>query len=140
MLDAGPLRMVTVSVIADKDYLALARTSAMHVGALLSLPLARVSDLRLAVNEACACFLDAAARHVPSDWAASPLSQMLELAYDRYPGELHVTVRAAVDEDWPRVDELGWAMLGALVGDVRAQVRHGQGTLTLIQPLPERTG
>ena len=65
------------------------------------------------------------------------VSQVLELSYDRYPDALHVTVRAPVDEDWPRVDELGWAMLGALVGDVRVEVRGGLGILILIQPLPE---
>lgn len=124
--------MVTLSMLADTDYLALARTSALHVGALLALSLAQVKDLRLAVNEACACFLEPAL-HRASHERLAP--QVLELSYDRFPAALHVTVRAPVDEDWPRVDELGWALLGALVGDVRVEVRHGLGTLTLIHPL-----
>lgn len=131
-LDAGPLRMVAISMLADTDFLALARTSAMHVGALLSLPLTQVRDLRLAVNEACACFMEPAS-HREQGGRAVP--EVLELAYDRFPDALHITVRAPVAEDWPRVDDLGWAMLRALVGDVRVEVRHGIGTLTLIQPL-----
>lgn len=133
---AGPQRMVTLCMLADTDYLALARTSAMHVGALLFLPLAQVKDLRLAVNEACACFLE---HFSPGASGERVAPQVLELFYDRFPDALHVTVRAPVEEDWPRVDELGWAMLGALVGEVRVEVRSGLGTLTLIRPLPART-
>jgi anti-sigma regulatory factor (Ser/Thr protein kinase) len=135
--------MVTLSMIADQDYLALARTSATHVGSLLWFPLARVADLRLAVNEACVCFLDPAARRESAahgiESAAhgmSPRPNPIELAYDRHPSELHVSVRAAVGENWPEVDDLGWALLRALVGDVRVEVRDGVGVLTLIQPLP----
>jgi anti-sigma regulatory factor (Ser/Thr protein kinase) len=128
--------MVTLSMIADMDYLALARTSAMHVGALLAFPLARVSDLRLAVDEACVCFLDSAARREPDSFGMSQAPESMELSYDRYPDELHVTVRAAVGVDWPTVDDLGWAMLRALVGDVRVHVEDGVGELTLILPLP----
>ena len=60
----------------------------------------------------------------------------MELSYDRYPTALHVTVRAPAPEDWPETDELGWAMLGSLVAEVRANVHEGIGTLTLIEPLP----
>ena len=130
------MRMVTLSMIADMDYLALARTSAMHVGALLALPLARVTDLRLAVDEACVCFLDSAARREPDSFGMSPVPESMELSYDRFPGELHVTVRAAVGAEWPAVDELGWAVLRALVGDVEVEVEDGVGSLTLILPLP----
>lgn len=137
----GPLRMVTVSLLADKDYLALARTTAMHVGALLCYPLARVAELRLAVNEACVCFLDPAARRraQAGDGAAPP--GVMELSYDQVfiaygPDVLHVTIRAAVDEGWPPVDELGWMLLRTLVEDVRVRVRNGLGELTLVLPLP----
>jgi hypothetical protein len=123
----APLRLVTLSMAADKDYLALARTSATHVGGLLGLPPARISDLRLAVDEACACFLDT---------LDGGSSEVMELAYDRYPGELRVTVRAAVGKGWPVVDALGWEVLRAVVGDVRCHVQDdGVGVLTLIQPL-----
>jgi anti-sigma regulatory factor (Ser/Thr protein kinase) len=133
--DPSALRLVSLSMIADMDYLALARTSAMHVGALLAFPLPQVGDLRLAVNEACACFLDDAARREP-DAFGMMVPEWMELAYDRFPDELHVTVRAAVGEGWPAVDELGWAVLRALVGDLHVDVHGGVGALTLILPLP----
>jgi hypothetical protein len=142
----GPLRLVTLSMTADRDYLALARTSATHVGGLLGLPPTRICDLRLAVDEACACFLDTvavdAAGHCWPDAAGTsggstgPVPEVMELAYDRWPGELRVTVRAAVGRGWPVVDALGWEVLRAVVGDVRFRVREdGVGVLTLIQPL-----
>lgn len=121
-----PVRMVTLTLLADRDYLALARTSAMHVGALLFLPLSQVHDLRLAVDEACASFLH----------TSHPPTETMELCYDRYPTALHVTVRARAPLGWPEGDELGWALLGSLVGDVRVSVSDGIGALTLVEPLP----
>ena len=152
----GPLRLATLSMAADKDSLALARTSATYVGEFLALPTARIADLRLAVNEACACFLDTAARRVPrargvgrssGGSAAAPTAAMataamaddtMELSYDRYPAELHVTVRAAIGDSWPAANALGWEVLRAVVGDVRLRIQDGLGVLTLIQPLPAR--
>jgi serine/threonine-protein kinase RsbW len=130
-----PVRMVSLTMLADQDYLALARTSAMHVAALLFLPLAQVNDLRLAVDEACTSFLQALLDTADDAPAPAP-NRTMELSYDRYPAALHVTVRAPAPEGWPERDELGWAMLGTLVGEVRASVRDGVGTLTLIEPLP----
>ncbi len=143
--DAGaqevrPLRMATLSMLADSDYLPLARTTAMHVGALLAFPIARVNDLRLAVNEACVCFLDTAARREPEGFGMWPAPESMEIVYDRYPDELHVTVRAAAGENLRAVNELGWAMLEALVGDVQVRVGDGVGAVTLILPLPTGEG
>lgn len=143
---SGPLRLATLSMTADKDYLALARTSATHVGELLGLPPARVADLRLAVNEACACFLDTAARRGPggsrgrvgSMRRSAAGEEAMELCYDRYPAELQVTVRASIGGSWPAVNALGWEVLRAVVGDVRFHVQDGLGVLTLIQPLQDR--
>lgn len=131
------MRMVTLNMLADKDYLALARTCAMHVAAVLGFPLTRVTDLRLAVNEACLCFLEAvpAAPSEPDSW---PIPETMEISYDLFPDELHVHVRAATREGWPQVDETGWALLRALVGDVRVQAHEGLGSLTLVEPLPSR--
>jgi anti-sigma regulatory factor (Ser/Thr protein kinase) len=132
---AGPgsfSRMATVVMPADKDYLALARTSAMQIAALLDLPLSRVTDLRLAVDEACSSFLVGPA----GDGEPAPGADSLELRYDRFPAQLHVTVRGTASSRWPTRDELGWEMLRALVGEVRAEVVDGVGVLTLIEPLP----
>ncbi|HEX4791355.1 MAG TPA: hypothetical protein VH372_23035 [Actinospica sp.] len=134
-----PVRMVKLTLLADLDYLALARTSAMHVAALLYLPLPRVNDLRLAVNEACSSFL-LTQQEEDVDVAPSAPVETMELSYDRYPAHLHVTVRAPAPQGWPECDELGWAVLGSLVGEVRASVRNGIGVLTLIEPLPHPAG
>lgn len=130
----APRRMVTLNMLADKDYLALARTCAMHIAAVLGFPLSRVTDLRLAVNEACLCFLESLPAG-PIDW---PVPESMEICYDLYPDALHVSVRAATPEGWPQVDETGWALLGALVGDVRVEAHEGLGVLTLVEPLPSR--
>lgn len=136
------VRMATLTLLADRDYLALARTSASHVAALLFFPRPRVSDLRLAVDEACTSFLRTAPEGADAAGgadgapAASAETQTLELRYDRHPSSLHVTVSGRAPRDWPERDELGWAMLSALVGDVRVSVRDGVGALTLIVPLP----
>jgi serine/threonine-protein kinase RsbW len=134
-----PVRMVNLTLLADQDYLPLARTSAMHVAALLYLPLPRVDDLRLAVDEACSSFL----RTPPQenvDEAPSASVETMELSYDRYPAHLHVTVQAPAPHGWPESGELGWEVLSCLVGEVRVSVRDGIGVLTLIEPLPAPAG
>lgn len=119
--------MAALTFPADKDYLALARTSVMHVAGLLGLPIGRVTDLRIAVDEACAVFL------TPPPIVPSAL----ELSFERHAGYLSVTVRGPAPATWPPGDdELGWRMLQALVGEVRAETKDGVGTLTLIEPLP----
>ena len=135
--DGSPVRMASLTLLADQDYLALARTSAMHIGALLFFPLPRVNDLRLAVDEACTSFL-APARPVDADAPPPETVETMELSYHRHPRHLHVTIRARAPQGWPARDELGWAMLGSLVGEVRTEVRDGIGVLTLIEPLPVR--
>ena len=130
----GCLRMAALTVAADKDYLALVRTSAMQVAALLDLPLPRVADLRLAVDEACSSFL-AAPGGQPDPAGASGAT--LQLCFDRYPDHLRVTVRGEAPPLWPAKNELGWEMLRAIVGDVHAEVVDGVGILTLIEPLTE---
>jgi hypothetical protein len=130
-----PVRMVTLTLLTDQDYLALARTSAMHVGALLFLPTPRVNDLCLAVDEACTSFLPPIPQG-DADAAAPPAAGTMELSYDRYPASLRVTVRATAPPGWPQRDELGWAMLGNLVSEIHAILQNGVGALTLVEPLP----
>lgn len=128
------VRMVALTVVADQDYLALVRTSAMQVGALLDLPLPQVTDLRLAVDEACTSFL------VPeSGWQPERpevAGARLRLCFDRYIDHLRVTVRGPAPPSWPKRDGLGWELLRAVVGEVRAESVGGLGILTLIDPLP----
>lgn len=136
VLDGGPMHLVTLSMTAHKDYLALARISATQVGTMLDLPPARVCDLRLAVDEACACFLADASRRDLDPFAMSEAPEAMELSYDLFPGELHVTVRAAAGEGWPEVGELSWAVLTGLSNEVRVHARDGLGELTLVERLP----
>jgi serine/threonine-protein kinase RsbW len=142
---AGPepaaVRMVTLTLLADRDYLALARTSAMHVASLLFFPLPRVNDLRLAVDEACTSFLQPAdGPAADADGAAPGPQDTMTLRYDRFPQSLHVTLSAPVPRGWPQRDELGWELLSSLVGDVQVSVRDGVGTVRLIVALPTAAG
>jgi hypothetical protein len=130
----GFLRMAALTVVAHQDYLALARMSAMQVAALLELPLPRVADLRLAVDEACTSFLVAAPGR--SLEPASSTGATIQLSYDRYPDHLLVTVRGTAPALWPTQDEFGWEVLRSVGRDVRAEVVDGIGTLTITEPLP----
>jgi serine/threonine-protein kinase RsbW len=133
-----PRRLATMTFAADKDYLALARMTAMHVAGLLGLPIGRVTDLRLAVDEACTVFLAG-----PSGPAAPLLARgrrdaaTLTLRFELLAGEhLRISVSGPAPLRRPDEDDLGWTMLCALVGSPRWEVRDGVGTLTLIEPIP----
>ena len=128
-------RLAALALPADREYLALARMSAMHVAGLLDFPVGSVIDLRLAVDEACSVFLAGPDGHGQAEQpGAAP--GMLELAFETDGAQLQVTVRGAAPPHWPEPDDVGWAMLKALVGELRAEVDDGLGTLTLIGPLP----
>jgi len=129
----GYLRMAALTVVADRDYLALARLSAMQVAALLEMPLPQVTDLRLAVHVACTSFLVA-----PPGRSVEPAAMTgatLHLCYDRYPDRLTVIVRGRAPALWPEQDEFGWELLRAVSRQVRAEVVDGIGTLTFTAPL-----
>jgi hypothetical protein len=125
--------MAALTVVADKDYLALARLSAIQVAALVELPLPQVADLRLAVDEACTSFLVAAPGRTLEP--AATTGATLHLCYDRFPDRLRVTVRGRAPAMWPTQDELGWEMLCAVAEQVRADVADGIGTLSFTEPL-----
>lgn len=120
---AGPLRMAYLLVPAEHDYLALARLTTMQVAALLGQPAGRLTDLRLAVNEACALLL------------SGPADAVLELCFEHRPGELRITVRGPAPAVPPDPAGIGWTMLRALVGGVCLETAAGTATLTLTQPL-----
>ena len=135
--DAAPRRLAVLTFAADKDYLALARMTAMHVAGLLGLPIGRVTDLRLAVDEACAVFLAG-----PSGPAAPLLPRgrstaaTLTLRFERLAEHLRISVSGPAPLRRPDEDDLGWTMLCALVGSPRWEVRDGVGILTLTEPIP----
>jgi len=121
-------RLAVLSFAADKDHLALARMTAMHVAGLAGLPIGRVTDLRLAVDEACALFLAS-----PAD-PARPGT--LTLSFNRLAEYLRISVSGPAPLRPPDENGLGWTMLCALVGEPRWEVRDGIGTLTLTEPIP----
>lgn len=121
--------MAVLTVVADQGYLALVRTSAMQIAALLGLPLPQVTDLRLAVDEAFTSFLVAAPGR--QGRPAQETGAVLSLTYDRYPDRLRVTVRGPAPPMWPAQDELRWQMLRSVAGEVNVEVVDGVGILTL---------
>ena len=138
---AGPRRLAVLSFAADKDHLALARMTAMHVAGLAGLPIGRVTDLRLAVDEACALFLSGPGAK-PGDGsgpdgaeASTEAGAMLTVRFDRLAEHLRIAVSGPAPQRRPDTEDLGWLMLCALVGPPSWEVRDGIGTLTMFEPL-----
>jgi serine/threonine-protein kinase RsbW len=102
---------VAVSVPADPDYLAVVRSACAQVGAKLGWDLAEVSDLRLAVDEACGLLL----RHAiaaRSDEEDANLRCLFTISAST----LRVTVSLrAEDFAPPDTQEFGWTIVTALV-------------------------
>ena len=120
-----PESEVFIEIPADRLYVVLARSAAVHIGAVLHLGITDVTDLRLAVDEACALFL---LHPAFPDGAAVGLA----CRFAAYPEHLRVTVRAPVPPGFaPDTEGIGWIMLGALVDDIDWTREHGYGTVTL---------
>jgi serine/threonine-protein kinase RsbW len=129
-----PESEVFIEIPADRLYVVLARSAAVHIGAVLNLGITDVTDLRLAVDEACALFL---LHPAFPDGAAVGLA----CRFAAYPEYLRVTVRAPVPPSFaPDTEGIGWIMLGALVDDIAWTRQDGHGTVTLTkrftQPRP----
>jgi len=115
--------MVTLSLPADKDYVVLARSAVAHLGARVGLSMEEISDLRLAVSEACVLFLAGDFLQV--------VGETLDCTFAESEGALHVTVAASIEAPGtPAVDSFGWNLLAALVdelhwvdGDVQGRAR-----------------
>ena len=130
-------RMTALVMPADKDYLALARLTTMHLAGLLNLPIGRVTDLRLAVNEACVLLLGAPASVL--DGRGAPAKSELELSFERGPEQLRITVRGPAPACPPDPEDIGWLVLQALVDEVRLETVGAKTTLTLTDSLPARS-
>src|SRR5579863_1282999 len=90
LVEGPPRRLAVLSFAADKDHLALARMTAMHVAGLAGLPIGRVTDIRLAVDEACSLFL--------SGSRGAEAGAMLSVRFDRLPGQLRISVSGPAPE------------------------------------------
>ena len=120
-----PESEVFIEIPADRLFVVLARSAAVHLGAVLHLGITDVTDLRLAVDEACALFLLHPA--FPDGGAIG-----LACRFAAYREELRVTVRAPVPAGFaPDTEGIGWIMLGALVDDLAWTRQDGFGTVTL---------
>jgi serine/threonine-protein kinase RsbW len=116
---------VFIEIPGDRLYVVLARSAAVHLGSVLQLGVTDVTDLRLAVDEACALFLLHPAFPDGRDTG-------LACRFAAYRDELRVTVRAAVPAGFaPDTEAIGWIMLGALVDELAWTRQDGYGTLTL---------
>lgn len=152
---AGGVRVAAITMPVTEAYVSLARLATAHVAGVLGMSVSRVSDLRLAVDEACGQFLfgppprfedfedevvedaDGIDVLVPLGDLALPL-EPLELCFDQLPGKLRITVSGPVPAvAWPDRGGLGWLVLDALVSDIRSELgpQDGVGTLTIIEPL-----
>jgi serine/threonine-protein kinase RsbW len=106
--------------------------TAMHVAGLAGLPIGRVTDIRLAVDEACSLFLSGSAGTAPG--------AMLTVRFDRLPQHLRISVSGPAPTRSPDAEDLGWLMLCALVVRPHWEVRGGIGTLTMNEPLSPVAG
>jgi hypothetical protein len=124
----------TETIPADKDYVAMARMTALHVAGIVGLPISRATDLRLAVDEACGLFLEQGRASF-----AGPAS--LTVTFTRQTDSLRVAVIGpAPSRSLANDDDLGWTLLCALGSEPHWELRDGTGTLTLTESLPTRRG
>ena len=125
---AGP---VVLGIPADRDQVTLVRSVAGHIGARLGLSVAQLTDLRLAVDEACGLFLLAP--------GFPKADAMLECRFEQQPDALRITVSALVPDDLaPDLDDIGWIMLDALVDELSWESAEGVATVSLLTRLGRR--
>ncbi|MEY9928474.1 serine/threonine-protein kinase RsbW [Catenulispora sp. GP43] len=100
---------VVLTVPADKEYVVIIRSAVAQLGACFGYTVREISDLRLAVNEACALLV------VGRTCADGTIECRAEVR----DGTLRVTLAAPAGAfDVPDVGGLGWTMMGALVDAV----------------------
>lgn len=113
-LEAAPLpsrvrkprgESVALSVPAHKDYVVIIRSAVAQFGARFGCTPQETTDLRLAVNEACALLV------AGSTGGAGSIECRAEARAD----VLRVTVSAAAGTFAPDIDGIGWNLLSALV-------------------------
>ena len=134
---AGPDRLpkpqaVVLSIPADREQVVLVRSVAGHIAARIGLSVAELTDLRLAVDEACGLFLLA-----PGFGGAG---ESLECRFEEQPDALSVTVSApGAPTMEPDVDDIGWIMLSALVDELTWKAEHGVARISLVKHLTVRS-
>jgi len=124
---------VLVQVPADKDYVVLIRSAVGHLGAKLGCTVAEITDLRLAVNEACALLLGAA-------WADGPGAEdVLECRIAVGPDSLHIAVAGPPGPmAGPEPGDFGWNILAALVDNLSWTLEPDETRIELVKALGSR--
>lgn len=118
-------RPVVVRVPADKTYVALVRSAASHLGARIGLTISDVTDLRLAVDEACGLFL------LPGGFETT--GDELECLFTEGADRLVIVVSAEADDSAPDVEDFGWNVLSALVDRLAWSYENGRGRVELVK-------
>ena len=127
-LAAGGARLALLRVPAAEEHVALVRLCTLHLAGTAGLGAVRVSDLRLAVAEACGTFLE------PTPVPGAPRGD-LEVRFGLQRDRLRIQVRGRAPAGWPDRG-LGWLVLCALVGDLSWERDGAAGILTLVEHLP----
>lgn len=118
---------VVVSVPADKTYVVLIRSAISHLGARLGFTVAEITDLRLAVDEACGLLL-------APDEGLLVTGASLRCRFEEMADGLRVTVSAAVTADsHPDTEGFGWSVLSALVDGLTWSMLDGTGYVELVK-------
>jgi serine/threonine-protein kinase RsbW len=127
------LNTVVLSIPADRDQVVLVRSVAAHIGVRLGLSVAELSDLRLAVDEACGAFL------LSPEFGGR--GETLDCRFEELSGTLTVAVSAPVGATLgPDEGDIGWIMLGALVDELSWHTEDGIGTVRLVKRLATGRG
>lgn len=117
---------VVLSVPADKTYVVLIRSTASHLGARLGFTVAEISDLRLAVDEACGLLL------IPEGFELT--GDELECRFTEADGELRFVVSALANQGAaPDTGGFGWSVLAALVDGLVWSYDHGRMHVELVK-------
>ena len=113
--------IVTVTFAADTQNVALARTVAAAMAARADLPLDRLEDVRLAVDEAATEVIASAAE-----------GATVTCAFDHDDSVLYVTVQAPTTAtEPPSPTSFGWTVLSALVDSASAEIVDGVMSIRL---------
>lgn len=105
---------VTLKVPASAAYVSLIRTAAASLAARLDIPVDRIDDLRLAVDEACSLLL------VHGERGGS-----VEFDFQLYhPDSLRIVARTISNGSALKTSGFAWTVLSALVSDVEIE-RNG---------------
>ena len=120
--------VVVLVVPADNTYLAVLRTATAGLAARLQMTLDQIEDLRIAVDEACAILVPLATAD-SSGGAGSEVTCRFTVMPEAL--RIDVSVATPYAHRLPGNQSFSWQVLTALAGEVSADARDGQATISL---------